>query len=68
MGSLLRKEFDWSQDVAAIRAPTMLVLGDSDSVVLKHIVEFFELLGGERRMGAGMGQEFPTRGWPFCRA
>lgn len=55
MGSLLRKEFDWSQDVAAIKAPTMLVFGDADSVLPEHIVEFFELLGGGKKDGGWDG-------------
>jgi len=46
IGDSLRKDFDWSKDVAAITAPTMLVFGDADAVRPQHIVEFFALLGG----------------------
>ena len=42
--------------------------GDADSVVPKHSVKFFELLGGGQKDGARMGLEFPARGWPFWRA
>jgi pimeloyl-ACP methyl ester carboxylesterase len=34
------------EDIRALAAPTMVVVGDSDVVRLEHAVEFFELLGG----------------------
>jgi pimeloyl-ACP methyl ester carboxylesterase len=43
---LLGQDYDWSEDVAAIEAPTMIVVGDADSVRTAHAVRFFELLGG----------------------
>lgn len=46
LGDLLRQEYDWSHEVAKITAPTMIVVGDADSVRTAHAVEFFELLGG----------------------
>lgn len=46
MGEMLRTEYDWTEDVAAITAPTLIVFGDADSVRINHPVEFFELLGG----------------------
>jgi pimeloyl-ACP methyl ester carboxylesterase len=46
LGDLLRQDYDWSADVAAIKGPTMIVVGDADSVRTAHAVEFFELLGG----------------------
>jgi len=46
LGELLRQDYDWSKDVAAIKAPTMIVVGDADSVRTAHVVQFFELLGG----------------------
>ena|ERR1700694_1479755 len=51
LGELLRKEYDWSKDVAAIRAPTLLVFGDADAVRTAHGVQFFELLGGGKKDG-----------------
>lgn len=51
MGDLLRKEYDWSKEVAGIKAPTMLVFGDADSVHPEHAVEFFKLLGGGKKDG-----------------
>jgi hypothetical protein len=49
LGELLRKDYDWSKEVAAIRSPTMLVFADADAVRLQHIAEFYTLLGGGQR-------------------
>jgi pimeloyl-ACP methyl ester carboxylesterase len=49
LGDLLRKEYDWSKDVAAIKAPTMIVFADADAVRTAHIIEFFSLLGGGKK-------------------
>ncbi|MGH8958046.1 MAG: alpha/beta fold hydrolase, partial [Acidimicrobiia bacterium] len=35
-----------SEDFAAIKAPTLLILGDSDLTRPEHAVEMFRLLGG----------------------
>lgn len=51
IGDLLRKDYDWSKDVAAIKAPTLLVFGDADAVSPAHAVQFFELLGGGKKDG-----------------
>jgi pimeloyl-ACP methyl ester carboxylesterase len=48
-GPLVSQDYDWSAGVAAIKAPTMLVVGDADGVRPAHAVEFFELLGGGQR-------------------
>lgn len=49
LGDLLRRDYDWSEEVAAIETPTMIVVGDADSVSAAHAVQFFELLGGGKR-------------------
>ena len=49
LGEMLRKDYDWSASVAAIKSPTMLVFADADAVRLQHIVEFYSLLGGGQR-------------------
>ena len=46
LGELLRYDYDWSSEVAMIKVPTLLVVGDADSVRTAHAVDFFELLGG----------------------
>jgi pimeloyl-ACP methyl ester carboxylesterase len=60
LGEMLRRHYDWSSEVAAIRSPTLLVFGDADSVRPAHAVQFFELLGGGKRDalrdGSGMPQ------------
>jgi pimeloyl-ACP methyl ester carboxylesterase len=58
LGRMLGQDYDWSKDVAAINAPTLIVVGDADAVRTTHTVEFFGLLGGGKRDagwdGAGM--------------
>lgn len=55
MGDLLRKDFDWATDIVGIKAPTLLVFGDADSMRPEHVVEFFELLGGGKKDGGWDG-------------
>lgn len=55
IGELLRKDYDWSKDVAAIKSPTLLVFGDADAVRTAHAVRFFELLGGGKKDGGWDG-------------
>lgn len=52
MGDLLRQDFDWSEGVAALGMPTMLVFGDADSISPARAAEFFGLLGGGQRDGS----------------
>jgi pimeloyl-ACP methyl ester carboxylesterase len=49
LGQLLSADYDWSKQVPAIKAPTMLVFADADAVRPEHIVEFYRLLGGGQR-------------------
>ena len=46
VADLLRKDYDWSKDIATIKSPTMIVFGDADAIRPAHMVEFFGLLGG----------------------
>jgi pimeloyl-ACP methyl ester carboxylesterase len=39
-------DFDWSQEIDAITAPTLLIYGDADVIQLGPMVELFRLLGG----------------------
>jgi pimeloyl-ACP methyl ester carboxylesterase len=55
LGNMLRKDYDWSKDVAAIESPTLLVFGDGDAVRTAHAVQFFELLGGGKKDGGWDG-------------
>jgi pimeloyl-ACP methyl ester carboxylesterase len=44
----------------AIEAPTMIVVGDADSVRTAHAVEFFELLGGGKAAAGWDGSRMPN--------
>jgi pimeloyl-ACP methyl ester carboxylesterase len=45
-GELLREEYDWTDEIAAVQARTLLVYADADSIRPDHITEFYGLLGG----------------------
>jgi pimeloyl-ACP methyl ester carboxylesterase len=46
MGDMLRRDYDWTNEVSALKLPVLIVVGDGDSVRTAHAVEVFELLGG----------------------
>ncbi|MBP1844573.1 pimeloyl-ACP methyl ester carboxylesterase [Rhizobium petrolearium] len=46
MGDLMRRDYDFSEAVAKLTMPVMLVYGDSDMIRPEHIVEFYQKLGG----------------------
>ncbi len=46
LGELQRRDYDWSDQVPALRAQALLVYADADTYHLAHIIRFFELLGG----------------------
>jgi pimeloyl-ACP methyl ester carboxylesterase len=60
MGELMRKPYDWSEDIKTLQMPVMLVYGDSDMVRPEHIVQFYQLLGGGLK-DAGWGREHMSR-------
>lgn len=60
IGDLQRRDYDWSEEVRAIRAPAMLVFADGDAVRPDHVVEFFSLLGGGLRDAGLDGSHRPT--------
>lgn len=49
VADLLRQDYDWSPDVAEIKAPILLVFGGADAVRPEHIVECFQLLGDGKK-------------------
>ena len=49
MGDLLRRDYDWSDEVAGLTMPTMIVAGDADGLPPAQVAQFFELLGGGKR-------------------
>ncbi|WP_104525652.1 alpha/beta fold hydrolase [Blastococcus atacamensis] len=59
-GELLRRPYDWSEEVRALSVPTMLVYGDADSVAIAHAAEFYGLLGGGLRDAGWDGSQRPA--------
>ena len=51
MRQLLGTDYDWSHGVAALKAPTLILVGDADGLRLAHAVEMFGLLGGGKADG-----------------
>jgi pimeloyl-ACP methyl ester carboxylesterase len=49
LGKMLGKDYDWVQEVAAFKMPTLIVVGDADAVRTAHAAEFFGLLGGGKK-------------------
>src|SRR3954447_23372023 len=48
-GELLRRPYDWTEEVRELTVPTMLVYADADSIPPAHAAAFFGLLGGGLR-------------------
>ena len=46
MGELMRKDWNWREEVRALPMPVLLIFADHDSVSMQHIAEFFALFGG----------------------
>ncbi len=59
-GEMASQDYDWSADVAALTAPTMLIFADADSIRPEHMVEFYKLLGGGQRDAGLDGSLRPT--------
>jgi len=57
---LIKVDYDWSKEVAALKIPTLLVVGDADAVRPAHVVEFFALLGGGQKDAGWDGSGMPT--------
>lgn len=59
-GELLRRPYDWTEEVRALSVPTMLVYADADSVAISHAAEFYGLLGGGLRDAGWDGSQRPV--------
>lgn len=55
MRSLLSEDYDWTAEVAALTTPTLILVGDADSLRPAHAVECFGLLGGGKADGDFQG-------------
>lgn len=49
LGEMVAQDYDWSEQVAALTSPTMIIFADADGIRLEHMVEFYRLLGGGQR-------------------
>jgi pimeloyl-ACP methyl ester carboxylesterase len=59
-GALLRKPYDWSEEIRAMTVPTLLVFADADSIPVSHAAEYFALLGGGLRDAGWDGSDRPA--------
>lgn len=57
---MLKGDFDWTEEVGRIEAPTMLVFADADSVMPDHVAELFRLRGGGLRDAGWDGAHRPV--------
>jgi pimeloyl-ACP methyl ester carboxylesterase len=59
-GALLRRPYDWTEQVRALRTPTLLAYADADSIPVTHVAEFYGLLGGGLRDAGWDGSARPA--------
>ena len=62
IGASMDQDFDYSEELRAIRVPTMIVCADADMAPPSHYVEAFKLLDGGLRDGGWMGEGRPAGG------
>ncbi|HEX6628251.1 MAG TPA: alpha/beta hydrolase [Gemmatimonadaceae bacterium] len=59
IGEAMKQDFDFSNEIRGIKAPTLIVAGDADIFPPAHAVEMFGLLGGGQRDGGWDGSGRP---------
>jgi len=59
-GELLRRPYDWSDEVKGLTMPVLLAYADADSIPPSHAAEFFALLGGGLRDAGWDGSQAPA--------
>ena len=52
----MSQDYDWTEGVSAMKTPTLIIAGDSDSFPPSSAVEFFTLLGGGQRDAGWNGE------------
>jgi pimeloyl-ACP methyl ester carboxylesterase len=62
MGQSMANDYDFSEEVRALKVPTLIVAGDADMAPPSHYVEVFKLLDGGLRDGGWMGEGRPKGG------
>src|SRR5262249_31335887 len=60
LGEMMRSDYDWSREVAALKVPIMLVFADADAVTTTHIMDFYRLLGGGQKDAGWDGSGRPA--------
>ncbi len=55
IGATMRQDYDFSKEIAGIKATTLVVAADADIFPPSHAVELFGLLGGGKRDGGWDG-------------
>jgi pimeloyl-ACP methyl ester carboxylesterase len=55
IGDFMKQDYDFSEQVKQIKAPTLVVAGDADIFPAKYAVRTFELLGGAQKDGGWDG-------------
>ncbi len=53
---LLLTAYDWSAEFAGLQSPTMIAIGDADSIRASHALEMFAMRGGGQADGASKGR------------
>ena len=62
VGAMMKGDFDYSDEVRALKMPTLIVCADADMAPPSHYVEIFKLLDGGLRDGGWMGEGRPAGG------
>jgi hypothetical protein len=49
IGETMKKDYDWSESIKTVKAPTLVIAADADIFPPSHAVELYGLLGGGHR-------------------
>lgn len=49
IGDAMKKDYDWTESIKTIKAPTLVIAADADIFPPSHAVELYGLLGGGQR-------------------
>jgi pimeloyl-ACP methyl ester carboxylesterase len=60
IGEAMKVDYDWTESVKKIKAPTLIMAADADLFPPSHAVELFGLLGGGKRDGGWDGSGMPA--------
>ena len=60
IGEAMKVDYDWTESVKNVKAPTLIMAADADLFPPSHAVELFGLLGGGKRDGGWDGSGMPA--------